>query len=309
LSKLKINAFIFIFSAFVLINPISTSSVSAKPKDNYPAFTQEGIASWYGPGFHGRKTASGERFNTNDLTAAHKTLPFGTFVRVTNISNGKTTVVKINDRGPFVKGRIIDLSQAAKNAIGMGGTTEVRIEVIDPELEEQEEREELEESLTPVNLFETKLPVSSKVFIEYLAETTEGAKKLTPEQFNQFFNTARKIKIKVLTPDSDDANASIYQESKETPYVNYYDVTNRIRFVKGLTFEIADFTDKALAYELVGNLESNNFGTIFIEEIVSKDSTNYTVYVGNYKVKHESNDDKNLLKKMNYNPKLVKIGS
>lgn len=88
---------------------------------------QSGMASWYGPGFHGRKTASGERFNTNDLTAAHRFLPFGTRVKVTNASTGRSVVVRINDRGPFHGGRVIDLSRASANAIGMGGTARVVI--------------------------------------------------------------------------------------------------------------------------------------------------------------------------------------
>nr|WP_244645664.1 septal ring lytic transglycosylase RlpA family protein [Salinarimonas ramus] len=89
-------------------------------------------ASWYGPGFHGRKTANGERFDQNDLTAAHKTLPFGTQVRVTNVANGKSVVVRINDRGPFVRGREIDLSKGAAAAVGMlgSGVAQVRLEVM-----------------------------------------------------------------------------------------------------------------------------------------------------------------------------------
>lgn len=89
-------------------------------------------ASWYGPGFHGRTTASGERFNQNGLTAAHRKLPFGTKVRVTNTRNKKSVVVRINDRGPFIHGRTIDLSRGAANKIGMvaTGTACVRVEVI-----------------------------------------------------------------------------------------------------------------------------------------------------------------------------------
>ena len=96
-----------------------------------PVFVQKGIASWYGPGFHGRKTASGERFNQHELTAAHKRLPLGTVATVTNLRNGKTVRVEINDRGPYVGGRIIDLSKAAAERLGMknSGTTPVRLEV------------------------------------------------------------------------------------------------------------------------------------------------------------------------------------
>ncbi|NJK99168.1 MAG: septal ring lytic transglycosylase RlpA family protein [Spirulinaceae cyanobacterium SM2_1_0] len=93
---------------------------------------QSGMASWYGPGFHGRRSASGERFNQNALTAAHRTLPFGTQVRVTNVNNGRSVVVRINDRGPFVGGRVIDLSRAAASSIGMlgSGVAPVRVEVL-----------------------------------------------------------------------------------------------------------------------------------------------------------------------------------
>ncbi len=91
-----------------------------------------GIASWYGPGFHGRLTANGERFNQNELTAAHPSLPFGTTVRVTNKNNGRSVIVRINDRGPFTGGRIIDLSAAAAQVIGMvsSGVAPVQVEVI-----------------------------------------------------------------------------------------------------------------------------------------------------------------------------------
>jgi rare lipoprotein A len=94
--------------------------------------TKYGVASWYGPGFHGRKTASGERFNQNGLTAAHRTLPFGTLVKVTNVNNGRSVVVKINDRGPFSRGRVIDLSAGAAKAIGAksSGVAPVKLDVL-----------------------------------------------------------------------------------------------------------------------------------------------------------------------------------
>lgn len=77
-----------------------------------------GVASWYGPGFNGNRTASGERFNQNALTAAHRSLPFGTKVRVVNPKNGRSVVVRINDRGPYFGGRIIDLSKEAMRQLG-----------------------------------------------------------------------------------------------------------------------------------------------------------------------------------------------
>lgn len=91
---------------------------------------QSGKASWYGPGFHGKRTASGEVFNTNSMTAAHKSLPFGTRVKVTSRQTGKSVVVRINDRGPFVRGRIIDLSKASAKALGMAGLSEVTLSLL-----------------------------------------------------------------------------------------------------------------------------------------------------------------------------------
>jgi rare lipoprotein A len=97
------------------------------------AYKLVGIASWYGHPFHGRRTASGERYDMNKLTCAHKTLPFGAMLKVTNLSNQKSVIVKVNDRGPFIRGREIDLSrEAAKQLAFKGaGITRVEIEWID----------------------------------------------------------------------------------------------------------------------------------------------------------------------------------
>ncbi|BBP97781.1 hypothetical protein BSFA1_29100 [Burkholderia sp. SFA1] len=109
------------------------SLANAEPITTGPdagSFEQKGKASWYGRMFHGRKTASGEKFNMNAMTAAHRTLPLASWVRVTNEANHKTVVVKINDRGPYVRGRVIDLSYAAAAVLGMrgAGTQKVKIE-------------------------------------------------------------------------------------------------------------------------------------------------------------------------------------
>jgi rare lipoprotein A len=93
---------------------------------------EQGEASWYGPGFHGRTTANGETYNQNELTAAHRTLPFNTVVRVTNLDNGKSVNVRINDRGPYARGRIIDLSKEAARRIDMvdSGIAPVRLVLV-----------------------------------------------------------------------------------------------------------------------------------------------------------------------------------
>jgi rare lipoprotein A len=97
-----------------------------------PTYDRTGVGSWYGPGFHGRKTANGETYDQHAMTAAHPTLPLNTFVRVTNLENGRSAMVRINDRGPFVHGRIIDLSRAAAERLGYAGNglARVRVQVV-----------------------------------------------------------------------------------------------------------------------------------------------------------------------------------
>lgn len=104
--------------------------LTAVASNSVSKFKQTGLASWYGRKFHGRKTASGETFNMNALTAAHRSLPFNCYVKVTNKSNGKSVVVKVNDRGPFHGNRVLDLSYGAAKQIGLAqsGTGNVTIE-------------------------------------------------------------------------------------------------------------------------------------------------------------------------------------
>lgn len=110
----------------------ATVQIPAPAKPAPVGWTQTGVASWYGAPYDGRRASSGEIYDMRQLTAAHRTLPFDTFVEVTNLQNGKHVTVRINDRGPFVDGRIIDLSFAAADRIGMlrAGTVRVRLKVI-----------------------------------------------------------------------------------------------------------------------------------------------------------------------------------
>lgn len=102
-----------------------------QPEETYN-YTETGIASWYGPGFHGKKTANGEKFNRNELTAAHRTLQMPSLVRVTNLDNGRAVVVRINDRGPFKRSRVIDVSEKAAELLGFKGrgTAKVRLDLM-----------------------------------------------------------------------------------------------------------------------------------------------------------------------------------
>lgn len=115
------------FRRFLVATAVAAAVLSS---GTIAAYAQCGGASWYGPGFNGKRSASGEIFNENAMTAAHKTLPFGTKLRVVDQRTGKTVTVTINDRGPFHRGRIIDLSKAAATELGFRqrGTTSVCIE-------------------------------------------------------------------------------------------------------------------------------------------------------------------------------------
>lgn len=305
MTKLKINAILFCFIALVLVNPITGTgnNLFARTSIVDPDFVQEGEASWYGPGFHGRKTASGERFNTNEMTAAHKTLPFGTVLKVTNLSNGNSVIVTINDRGPYVRGRIIDLSKAAKDALAMGGTAQVRLEVFTPETEEN-----TPEDLTPLNLFEDNLASKSKVFIEYFKDETNGNQTgLSGEDLNNIFKNFRTVRIKVLTPDAKTANSKLYQEVT-ADNSSYLDITNRVKFLTGYTIDLGIFSDRNDAEKLIGLLESENFTTLYFEEIHNQNSVKFRLLTGNYESYEGAIKDYNVLVDLKQSPKIVKIG-
>jgi len=112
--------------------PYTVMGKRYEPLTSHVGFTQEGVASWYGKDFHGKKTSNGETYDMHAMTAAHKTLPLGVFVKVRNKENGQEAIVRVNDRGPFVKNRVIDLSYSAAKTLGVDikGTAPVWIEAL-----------------------------------------------------------------------------------------------------------------------------------------------------------------------------------
>lgn len=121
-------------TSYKIGNPYQIYGTWYTPAVDY-AYDETGIASWYGPNFHGKDTANGERYDMNALTAAHRTLPLPSIVRVTNLENGRSIIVRVNDRGPFSKGRIIDLSRKAATQLDMigAGTARVRVRILSRE--------------------------------------------------------------------------------------------------------------------------------------------------------------------------------
>jgi rare lipoprotein A len=136
-------------------------------KDSADGFQQKGIASWYGNKFHGNRTSSGEDYNMYAMTAAHKTLPIPVFVEVTNHDNGRKAVVKVNDRGPFHEGRIIDLSYAAATKLGVAqaGTANVSIRVVTTEKDKNRQRS--------AAIVESSDSYGDKLYVQVAAFTTE----------------------------------------------------------------------------------------------------------------------------------------
>jgi len=133
---IKLFFFVFIFIYSCTTSPRYTANISSLTETSKKQNTKDklkGVSSWYGPNFHGKLTANGEVYDMYGVTAAHKTLPFNTVVRVKNEDNGKSLILRINDRGPYAKGRILDCSYGAAKKLGFDtiGTANVKIEIIE----------------------------------------------------------------------------------------------------------------------------------------------------------------------------------
>jgi rare lipoprotein A len=320
---------LWLFS-FLTVQLLFTGAISDN-KSNYngdptgSSFVEIGEASWYGPGFHGRKTANGERFDTYEMTAAHKTLPFGTLLKVTNLENNLYTVVRINDRGPYIRGRIIDLSRAAKDAIGMGGTVQVKIEQINEEEAELlrlgiDPRERIDESEIDTNEFKTTellnddVDAESKVFVEFVGE--EGTSN--DFELNKNLKSKGNLKIKIITPKTEEdkqKESNLYQQITDIDsLIRFYDLSNQLAVVKGYSLEVGTYTDKSLADRRIGRLERDGFTKIYLEEITVTDPASqtktitYKVLVGLHDKQKAVKKDMRSLTKLKYQPKLVKIG-
>jgi rare lipoprotein A len=285
------------------------------------SFVEIGEASWYGPGFHGRKTASGERFNTSEFTAAHKTLPFGTLLKVTNLENNLSVIVRINDRGPYVRGRIIDLSRAAKDQLEMGGTTMVRIQQVT-----EEEADLIKQGIDPfqkpdesqidslsyktTDLLDQKMDADSKVFVQFTTEDgTSGDFEL-----NKNLKSSGTLKIKIITPKTESDESNLYQKIDDIDsLIRFYNLSNQLTVVNGYSIEVGTYNEKSIADRKIGSLERDGFSTIYLEEINIKDPSaqntviQYKVLVGNFAKEKDAKKDLTKLKKLKYSSALVKI--
>ena len=180
----------------------TVNGVTYKPIIPKVGQTFVGTASWYGPNFHGGKTANGEYYDMTTYTAAHKTLPMNTMLRVTNLKNGLSTIVRINDRGPFVQNRIIDLSEAAARDIGMikSGTTKVKLEVIDFDTNAKRFKQYDRFPMATKSIDEIKTQTKTDEQISPLQESSIKSEQITKTQTNT--NSAYQIQLFSSTDQS-----------------------------------------------------------------------------------------------------------
>lgn len=280
------------------------SVVYAQTSGSYSEFMEEGTASWYGPGFHGRKTANGERFDTQELTCAHKSLPFNTILKVTNLENGRYTIVRVNDRGPFIRGRIIDLSNAAKNEIGMGGLAKVRIETYEPvnstDLVENEEIDAV-----PLNLFEDAISKDSKVFVELKDKRLTITNEDSKDELRRILSTFKKVKVLI------DKDNSLLDNLAQTDYginlMNFIDLTDKVSTFTGYSIEVQHFSTEDDANALIEKLEALNYKDVILVELVNEGTISFKVYLGYYETIDDAGIDLKDIREMNIEAKLIKI--
>ncbi len=232
----------------------------------YPAvdynYDEIGIASWYGPNFHGKKTANGEIFDQNKISAAHKTLPLPSIVNVTNLENGKSLIIRINDRGPFVRGRIIDLSKKAAEILGVLkiGTAKVNVKII-----ENESR---------------KLAIGSNVetFVSKKGFTESVKKKELNEPKNASINKQNsdlKTNSKVIT-EKDEANIFTNLEENITIQIGAFtDIRNAKKLLEKLrdfkAYINRDYVNKKYFYRVrIGPFTKKKFADTIIKDLYDK---------------------------------------
>ena len=173
-------------------------------------YSEEGTASWYGPGFHGQKTSNGERYNMNNFTAAHKNLPLPCFLKVTNLENGKAVIVRVNDRGPFHSNRILDLSKGAATKIGVigPGTARVRVELIKTVPKNEQTNMALMNGFKPYIQIFTTMDYNKALNIRNTIAQKTGQKA-----FIQNADGSYRVKVGPLTQSNADNTLTIVKES------------------------------------------------------------------------------------------------
>lgn len=246
---------------FIVINVCSLAT----------AQVEYGTASYYGTYFHGRPTASGEKYNQFALTAAHKTLPLGTILKVTNAHNNKSVYVKVNDRGPYVKGRIIDLSTKAADMLGYRnkGTAYVKIEIVNAES-------------IPTDLVKASADIAEKNGIkEYDSTNTNASTQNTVwKEVPASNNTEAKTPNNLPQPITDAKDANSDGITNRSPYfiINKFDKSNLGYY--GL--QLGVFSDISIILSLIEALETKYKQSVILQEVVLEGKKVYKLFIGKF---------------------------
>lgn len=244
-----------------------------------------GLASFYSDLFHGKPTASGELYDKNKLTAAHKTLPFGTSIKITRLDNGKSVVVRVNDRGPYISGRIVEISKAAAEKIGLDkdGVTRVKVEVVK------------DEALANQTLTSDNKTSTTEITIKEKGENT----KETRVSLKQ---TASKTKA-TYVKDTQNKNAPPPSSAQ------LYEVSLKKEDMKGFGVQVAAYKSEDAMFKKVEELKSQWFDKVLVSVEELKDGSKlYKVILGQFATKTEAEEyRKNLQKNKNLNGFVVDL--
>lgn len=243
------------------------------------AQTEYGVASYYGTYFHGRPTASGEKYNQFALTAAHKTLPLGTVVKVTNAQNNKSVYVKVNDRGPFVKGRIIDLSTKAAELLGYRnkGTAYVKIEIVNKET-------------APDNLLEASLDIAKQNGIKEYDSTSTSASDTDMKTWKDIPTVngkETKATTNVEKDESPEPQPAIeIKEANSNGIQNrapYFIITRLDKTKAGFYgLQLGVFSDMNVIFAIIAELEAKYKQTLLVEQEDLNGKTVYKLFIGKF---------------------------
>lgn len=247
-------------------NPYTVLGQSYTPREDYD-YEEVGMASWYGDDFHNKRTANGETYDMRAVTAAHRTLPLPSIVRVTNLENGKSIIARVNDRGPYVKNRIIDLSEKGAELLGYKnkGTAKVKVEIL-----ERESRAIKEAMLSPNNSSKTygnkTIPYSNTQAVS----TAQASSSNTKYEISTSARRPLQYTSEITLASNTDTRVNIPNNTEEGPY-----------FV-----QVGAFADYDKAKQMADNMK--RFGNVSIYEAYLSKNGVYRVRLGAYQSKAEA---------------------
>ncbi|MEO1258057.1 MAG: septal ring lytic transglycosylase RlpA family protein [Bacteroidota bacterium] len=274
----------------ILLNLFLTTSVFAQD-DEF------GIASYYSDLFQGKPTASGELYDKGKMTAAHKTLPFGTMVKVIDLESKKAVQVRVNDRGPFISGRIIEISRAAANSIGLvdKGVSRVRVEIVKPASEAivAADTERPEETPTPANQPEARIETTPTPAASIQPATTPKSPKPAKEEKV----TSSKLKVNEKpsaaepAPKKESAAASkaVLVTEQDYAQVGLYEIALKRPEAKGFGVQVASLTSQNALFKKIAELQGEWFESIIVNvEKGTGDQMLYKVVLGSFETRGEA---------------------